>query len=141
MTIVVGLTARPESQAALRRAIQEAELRGADLHIVQTIGESIGENPGAVPSWTEGLENLQERGDRLVEELREKGVAATFRLEQARSDPARLLLDVAKDVAADLIVIGIRRRSPVGKLVLGSASQGVLLGADCPVLAVKASTD
>jgi multicomponent K+:H+ antiporter subunit A len=54
---------------------------------------------------------------------------------------ARRLHQVAEDEGADLIVIGIRRRSAVGKLVLGSNAQDVLLNASCPVLAVKASKE
>jgi nucleotide-binding universal stress UspA family protein len=54
-------------------------------------------------------------------------------------DPAEDLINVASEVSADLIVIGLRRRSPVGKLILGSNAQRILLDAPCPVLAVKAS--
>ena len=53
-------------------------------------------------------------------------------------DPAEDLIAVADEVDADLIVIGLRRRTPVGKLIMGSNAQQVLLDASCPVLAVKA---
>jgi nucleotide-binding universal stress UspA family protein len=53
------------------------------------------------------------------------------------NEPAVDLIDVADEVNADFIVIGMRRRSPVGKLLLGSIAQQVLLDASCPVLAVK----
>ena len=47
-------------------------------------------------------------------------------------------IDIADEIDASLIVIGLRRRSQVGKFILGSHSQRILLQADRPVLAVKA---
>ena len=51
--------------------------------------------------------------------------------------PAEEILSAAADTDAELIVIGLRRRSPIGKLFLGSSSQQVILDAACPVVAVK----
>ena len=54
------------------------------------------------------------------------------------NDAPEDIVEVAEEVGADFIVIGLRRRSPVGKLILGSNAQRILLDANCPVLAVKA---
>ena len=53
------------------------------------------------------------------------------------NEPAEDLITVANETDADLIVIGLRRRTPVGKLILGSNAQRILLDAPCAVLAVK----
>ena len=116
--IVVGYSSRPEGQAALKRALIEARLRGAALIVVNTSPETD----------TEGL----------VTELAAAGVRSEIRTPADLHDSAEELIRTAEATDADFIVIGLRRRSPVGKLLLGSNAQRVLLDAACPVLAVKA---
>ena len=70
--------------------------------------------------------------------LDRSGVAYEVRQLGRVFEPAEDLLSIAEASEAELIVIGLRRRSPVGKLILGSNAQRILLDAHCPVLAVKA---
>jgi len=138
MTVVVGYTDRPESETALRRGTEEARLRGAPLHVIQTVTDTVSESPQRAMQWAERLQQMRKRGDALEADLRDQGIDCHFQLlEDTASPPGSALLGLARELGADLIVIGIRRRSPVGKLVLGSVSQDVILGADCAVLAVK----
>lgn len=141
MNIVAGVTERRESEAALERAIEEARFRSARLHIVRSVGRSLNENPSKAQRWATDIADLEAEGERLVARLADEGIEATFRVEPVTTDPAEVLLEAAERVDADLLVIGIRRRSPVGKLVMGSVAQDVILRADCPVLAVKATGD
>lgn len=137
MNIIVGLTSRPESHAALDRAIEEARLRSATLHVVRTLGDGLSENPARNQAWATQTEQARKTGEELVARLAAEGVDAQFRIEPIARDAASTLLGVARELDAGLLVIGLRRRSPVGKLVLGSVSQDILLHADCPVLAIK----
>lgn len=66
------------------------------------------------------------------------GAGVELVLERPVGDVAEAVLDAAERHAASLVVLGVRRRSAVGKLLLGSVSQRVILEADCPVLGVKA---
>jgi nucleotide-binding universal stress UspA family protein len=59
-------------------------------------------------------------------------------LATAQDDVAETILDLATEVKARLLIIGARRRSPVGKALLGSVAQALILEADVPVLVVKA---
>ncbi len=70
--------------------------------------------------------------------LADSGVEFDLRQLVRGFEPAEDLISIAEANQAELIVIGLRRRSPVGKLILGSNAQRVLLDAHCPVLAVKA---
>ena len=116
--IVVGYSARPEGRAALRRAVSEARLRDAALLVLNTSPEVQPDGPTA--------------------ELAAAGIAYEIRATADPHESAEELVRAAETTNADFIVIGLRRRSPVGKLLLGSNAQKVLLDAACPVLAVKA---
>ena len=76
--------------------------------------------------------------ERVKAQLADSGVEHEVRQLVRGFEPAEDLIGIAETADADLIVIGLRRRSPVGKLILGSNAQRVLLDAQCPVLAVKA---
>jgi nucleotide-binding universal stress UspA family protein len=130
-TIVVGYVERPEGRAALTAAISEAKLRNASIVVVAS-------SRGGAALDREAAVELDTAMDEVHQELNESGVAHEIRTLVRGNDPATDLIAVAEELDALLIVIGLRRRSPVGKLIMGSSAQSVLLDATCPVLAVKA---
>ena len=79
--------------------------------------------------------------DALDAQLTAAGLDHEIHRSLESTSAAEAILQAARDTAADLIVIGVRRRSPVGKLFLGSVTQSIILHADVPVLVVKAPTD
>jgi nucleotide-binding universal stress UspA family protein len=134
MRIVTGFHRDPASRAGVTRAIEEALLRGAELIVVHSMRGGERDELEQVMSYRDEFEQLER-------DLEASG--ARYRLvEYARGNsPAEDIVAVATDEAADLVVIGLRRRSPVGKLVLGSNAQDILMQAPCPVLAVKAADE
>jgi nucleotide-binding universal stress UspA family protein len=130
MTVVVGYTPSAEGQAALDAALEEAGRRGDSLHVVNVGQSDTSKDPKFVHEGD--LERLRTR-------LTATGVA--FEIEQLvrGRDAAEEIVDAAERAGASLVVIGMRRRSPTGKLLFGSQAQRILLDADCPVLAVKAT--
>jgi nucleotide-binding universal stress UspA family protein len=75
----------------------------------------------------------------VARQLTEQGVRFSIRqVEQTTERASEMLLAAARDAGAELIVLGIKRRSPVVKAVLGSTVQRVLVDAHCPVLCVRA---
>jgi len=123
--IVVGYVPKPEGHAALRHAADEARLRSARLVVVDVQRDT----PAPLPD---------DEVRTVTAQLDHAGVAHEVRPADPTVEPAEQLIAIAEQDDAALIVIGLRRRSRVGKLILGSNAQRILLDASCPVLAVKA---
>lgn len=126
-TIVAGYVPSPEGEAALTWAIEHAQQQGARLVVVATTG-----------AGTEIGVSEEQEIDALAERITAAGVEHDVHHFYGGGGAADAILTHARTDRADLVVIGQRRRSPVGKLVMGSTSQAILLEADCPVVAVKA---
>ncbi|MFZ0492905.1 MAG: universal stress protein [Acidimicrobiia bacterium] len=132
MKIVVGFIKTPEGGAALKAAIDEAKLRGGELVVVHSMMGGDHEGVDEVLAYREELDEVEARLDK-------EGIAHSVHEYVRGLSPSQDLIMAADDEHADLIVIGLRKRSAVGKLLLGSNAQEILLGAHCPVLAIKAS--
>jgi nucleotide-binding universal stress UspA family protein len=125
--IVIGYSADRYGTAALDHGITEAKRRNTNLLVINaTTGESLADPRFAQSEEVHGVE----------ERLNQCGLQ--FELAQPVGvDPAEELLTAMQNDDAELLVVGIRQRSPVGKLLLGSVARQVLLECPKPVLAVK----
>ncbi|MGL4174905.1 MAG: universal stress protein [Dermatophilaceae bacterium] len=130
MTIIVGFVPTKEGRAALSRAAAEARSRKAKLVVINS-------NRGGRDLDEQAARAADDELRRATDDLEQDGVDVEVRQLVRGNEPAEDLIAVAEETGADLIVIGLRRRTPVGKLILGSNAQRILLDAPCAVLAVK----
>ncbi len=128
MSVVLGYVPNEKGRAALEAAVQETRFRGGPLVVVNTTRADRLVDPRYAQE--EGLAELEKA-------LAGSGVEYQLRHSSSQHTAAEVLLDVAREVAAELIVIAVRHRTAVGKLLLGSTAQTVILDAPCSVLAVK----
>ncbi|MDF3312040.1 universal stress protein [Rhodococcus sp. T2V] len=131
MNYVVLLNDRPESQAALQWTLDTAVDLAADpaevtVHIVLA---GSGDSP-AGPNYTSPA-----LASHAEDHLTAAGVK--YELHSAEADLADQVVTIATAAGADLIALGLRRRSATMKLILGSHTQRILLDAPCPVVTVK----
>lgn len=131
MAIVVGYVPTKEGRAALKTAAAEARLRNTKMVVINS-------NRGGRDLDAEEARRYEDELAAVRRELDEVGVEHEVRQLVRGLEPAEDLIAVAEEIGAHMIVIGLRRRTPVGKLILGSNAQRILLDAPCAVLAVKA---
>ena len=129
MTVLACYLPTPEGEAAFHAGLRESTLRGEPLVVVNS--------PRAGAPMTSTLAD-DDTVARLRSEAADAGVEIDVRTDPHHDDLVPLVLEIADEVDASIVVIGLRRRSPVGKLLMGSVAQRILIDAVRPVLAVKA---
>lgn len=128
MTILIGYVPTAVGEAALEQGLAQAALTGDDVVIL---------NSPRRGATVDADQISEEATTELVRRSEAAGVTARVESVEHGADIVEAFEDVVRATGARMVVIGLRRRSPVGKLVMGSAAQRILLEASVPVLAVK----
>ena len=127
MTVAVAYSPNEFGEAALAHGIREAKLRGEDVLVVNAVrGDT---TQGAHAPALDDVSAVEQR-------MSDEGVEFSV-VQPVGPDAAELILSAAAEADSSVIVIGIKHRTPIGKLLLGSTAQQILLSAPCDVLAVK----
>jgi nucleotide-binding universal stress UspA family protein len=130
MTVAVAHQVSPTSRKALTQAVREATYRGTDLAVLHVVGSIDADTTEAYRL------GVSDEIDRVLGP--DAGVEWELYLRTGGPDIGEEVVALSDEVGAELLVIGARRRSPVGKALLGSVAQTIILQANVPVLVVKA---
>jgi nucleotide-binding universal stress UspA family protein len=130
MRIVVGYDGSNSAKEALRVTRKHAEAFGAAVDVVTSMVKGTEQEQESIEDAERGLEWAKTI-------FEENGIACKTHLLIRGMAPGEDLVEFARDNNSDLLVVGVKRRSKVGKLLMGSTAQFVVLQAPCPVMTVK----
>ena len=130
MKILIGSDGSNASRQAFEIGLQHARAMDASIHLVTSM-EKGGEGDIDI------IQGAEQHLDRLLEECTAEGIDGQKHLLIRGLSPGEDLVEFAKEKDVAEVVIGVRRRSKVGKIVFGSTAQYVILRAPCPVVSVK----
>ena len=130
MTILVAYVPRPEGQIALDKGLEIAKRRQERLLVVNA-------SPGG--SQEDASKADVQDVERVEALLAESGLDAEFKQFVRGKSAVTEIEEMVESLHVSLLIIGLRKRTAVGKLILGSVAQDLLLSVSCPVLAVKAA--
>jgi len=130
MKLLVGYDGSTTAEKALEIAMEKAKSRNARLYVVTSMSKG-----------TESqLHDIQERENKLDEikkKLQAQGIDCDTILLIRGVDAGEDLVRFANENNIDEIFVGVKKRSRVEKMILGSTAQHVILNANCPVTTVK----
>ena len=138
-TILVAIDRTPEADEVIASAIDVADQHSAQLTVLTVVNPVTYAYASYDPVSVAALPPEEEVRKSVLADLTEKVKAAGLSADQADvrlGRPASVIKDTAKEIAADLIVMGSHCRQGLG-LLLGSTATGVLHGAPCDVLTLR----
>jgi len=130
MKILIGYDGSNSAKEALNLAKTHAKLFGARVDIVTSMEKGTEGQREQIEQAEHGLEWAKSLFD-------ENGIACNTHLLIRGLAPGEDIVEFSEENQSDEIVIGVKRRSKVSKLLLGSTAQFVILQATCPVVSVK----
>jgi nucleotide-binding universal stress UspA family protein len=130
MKILVGFDSSNVSKEAISVAKQHADAFNAEIIIAHSM---VGGPEVPRKDFEIAENNLEYEKTRLLDQKVSCQSILSVRGLEAGED----LVELANEYKVDEIIIGVRRRSKVGKLLFGSTAQYVILNANCPVISVK----
>lgn len=130
MKIIVGYNGSDAAGDALALALKYAKAFNAGVDVVTSLEQGTENEIQDISGAEKSLEQAK------IYFEKEK-IQCTTHLLIRGMEPGEDLVSFAGENKADLIIIGVKRRSKVGKFVFGSTAQYVILHAPCPVVSVK----
>ena len=130
MKILVGYDGSKVAQDALKEAHKHAIAFKADVYLVTSLEQSS-------TLKKEDIDKAENKLETLRKPFKADDIACETHTSVSYASPGEDLVRFAKENEMDEIIIGVKKRSKVGKLVFGSTAQYVILNAPCPVLTVK----
>lgn len=138
--VLVGVDGSEVSRAALRRAFEEAQARGAVLQALHAWSDSAMSSSmvGLVQAhqqWEQAVNEEKQLLERELEPLRAEFPEVEVEALSECDNPVKLLVNKAQD--AQLVVVGSRGRGGFTGMVLGSTSRALLQSVPCPLMVVR----
>ena len=130
MKILVGYDRSNASEDALDLALQHAQAFNAEVHIMTSLEQG-------ASLKKEDIDKAENQLEKVQKPFKAADIACEIHTSVSYQSPGEDMVRFAKNRDIDQIVIGVRRRSKVGKLMTGSTAQYIILNAPCPVLSVK----
>ena len=130
MTVAVAHQVSATARLALSHAVEEAKFRRTDLAVLHVVNSAM--DADREEAYRLGVSDEIEKAVGPDSEI-----TWTLHLHTKGGDIGEAIVGLADGLKPDLLVLGARRRSPVGKALLGSVAQTIILEAGVPVLVVK----
>ena len=130
MKILVGYRGVNVGKDLLKEAVRQAKAFGGEVHVMTSLF-------GGEKTEKEKIEEAEENLENARTFMADKGVKCETHLLIRGRSPGEDIVEFAREISADEVVIAVKSRSKVGKLIFGSTAQYVILKAGCPVISIR----